>query len=403
MKKNIVLIFSVLCAGTGVAEPETLTLEQALKLARKNSPELRAARLNTQAAERSIGAAGLRTNPELEFEAEGVGGDNDLFSEGEYTLGLVQEFQRGGKRRKDRTVALKSKDAASQAAQEKELELDAKVRVAFIELMVQQETGKVRAEQEQLGRAFVEVAKQRHKAGGGSELDVVQAELALEEIILSQTCCFGDLEAAKEKMASLIGIPGQELVELTAPYYELETLEGLDIGNDYPSLQRLGAEADTARAEAQRARAQDTSNVSLGAGYRYEAAGDINTFVFSASMPLGFNKRGRAEHAAGMLRADALLAERDELRRQLQQELAISMARYNGAKAEVELTKNKLMPKAEQAYDLSRKGYNAGRFSWLELIAAQQNLAGIRIRYIESLRDAHLEYAQISKFIKEGI
>jgi DNA-dependent RNA polymerase auxiliary subunit epsilon len=39
----------------------------------------------------------------------------------------------------------------------------------------------------------------------------------------------------------------------------------------------------------------------------------------------------------------------------------------------------------------------------LELIAAQQNLADIRIRYIESLRDAHLAYAQLSKFIKEGI
>ena len=61
------------------------------------------------------------------------------------------------------------------------------------------------------------------------------------------------------------------------------------------------------------------------------------------------------------------------------------------------------MPKAEQAYELSRDGYAAGRFSWLELIAAQQNLADIRIRYIESLRAAHLAHAQISKFMKEGV
>lgn len=403
MKKTTAILIGALCAATGIADSGTLTLEQALKLARENSPGLRAARLNTQATEKSVGAAGLWINPNVEVEVEGVGGDLDLFSESEYTVGLKQEFQRGGKRSKARAVALKSKDAASLVALEQELELDVRVRTAFIELAGQQETGKVRAEQEQLGRAFVEVAKQRHRAGGGSELDVVQAELALEEIILSQTCCFGDLEAAKVKMASLIGIPAQELVEVTAAYYELATLKDLAIGSDYPSLQRLEAEAEKARAEAEHARAQDTSNISLGAGYRYEAADDINTFLFSASMPLSFNKRGRAEHAAGMLRAEALQAGRDELHRQLQQELATLAALYKGACAEVELTKNKLMPKAEQAYKLSRAGYDAGRFSWLELIAAQQNLADIRIRYIGSLRDAHLAHARLTKFIKEGI
>ncbi|MCF7849959.1 MAG: TolC family protein, partial [Kiritimatiellales bacterium] len=244
MKKTTAILIGALCAATGIADSGTLTLEQALKLARENSPGLRAARLNTQATEKSVGAAGLWINPNVEVEVEGVGGDLDLFSESEYTVGLKQEFQRGGKRSKARAVALKSKDAASLVALEQELELDVRVRTAFIELAGQQETGKVRAEQEQLGRAFVEVAKQRHRAGGGSELDVVQAELALEEIILSQTCCFGDLEAAKVKMASLIGIPAQELVEVTAAYYELATLKDLAIGSDYPSLQRLEAEAE---------------------------------------------------------------------------------------------------------------------------------------------------------------
>ncbi len=82
--------------------------------------------------------------------------------------------------------------------------------------------------------------------------------------------------------------------------------------------------------------------------------------------------------------------------------MAIILALYNGAKIEAEITGSKLMPKAEQAYELSRTGYDVGRFSWLELIAAQQKLSEIRIRYIEALRDAHLARAQISKFMKEG-
>ena len=415
MSRFIVLLCGIsfvasapLCEGVPtsagrIAESGTLTLEQALELARTNSPELRATRMVAQAAEKGIAAAGLWNNPILQIEAEGVGGDLNGFSDGEYAIGLKQRFKRGGKRSHERDIAFQVFNAAGNGISEAELKLAEQVRLAFIGVMTQQETGKVRAEQEQLGRAFVEVAKRRHEAGGGSELDVVQAELALEEIILTQTCCFGDLVAAQETLASLIGIPMKQLGETVSPYYELDPLDALALDDSYPALQRLAAESEKVRAEARQAKAKDASDVLLGAGYKYEAAGDINSFVFSIAMPLSFNKRGRAESAAASLRADAVLAERAEVRRVLQAELSTVLALYNGAMVEVELTKNKLIPKAEQAYALSRDGYNAGRFSWLELIAAQQNLADIRIRYIESLRDAHLARAQIAKFMKEGI
>ncbi|MDH3982512.1 MAG: TolC family protein, partial [Kiritimatiellaceae bacterium] len=76
---------------------------------------------------------------------------------------------------------------------------------------------------------------------------------------------------------------------------------------------------------------------------------------------------------------------------------------YSGAKLESEMMRDRLMPVAEKAYELSKAGYDAGRFSWVELITAQQHLADIRIRHIEALRDAHIARAEISKFMKEGI
>jgi len=233
MNKYIVLLCSVAVAVGGVSNPAlhvaaiqdhgTLSLEQALELARTTSPELRAAWMHAQAAEKGIGAAGLWKNPKLKFEGEGLGWDNDLFSEGEYTLGLAQEFQLGGKRKKDRAVALKSVGVANQAALEKELMLADAVRLAFLDVVFLQESGKVQVEQEELGRAFVEVAKRRYKAGGGSELEVVQAELELGKILFSQTCCLGELVAAREMLASLIGLSIQDLPNPTAPYYELES------------------------------------------------------------------------------------------------------------------------------------------------------------------------------------
>ena len=395
----------VLCgmAVAGFADPgATLTIEQALALAKRNSPELRATRLNTQAAEKAVGAAGRWKNPNLRIEAEGVGGDLDGFNDTEYTLELMQTFERGGKRRHDRAVAQESIGIAFQAEAEKELALLADVRLAFIEVVSQQEIGRVREEQEELGRAFVKVARARFESGGASEMELVQAELQLEEIILSQTCCFGDLEAARTRLASLIGIPEKEMGELTGDYYTLDMVEAAAIAEAHPTLKRMDAHIAVTRARAQQAKAKDAADITLGAGYKYEAAGDINTFLLGARMPLNFVRPGRVEEAATLLRVDALGAEREEVHRQLQRELSVITALYKGAKMEAEMTHDKLIPKAEQAYELSKAGYAAGRYSWIELIASQQHLAEIRVREIAALKDAHLARAELYRFMKEG-
>lgn len=401
MNKIILLLCSIALAGW--AEPGKITLDQALGLARQNSPELRAARLQTQAAEKAVTAAGRWENPYLRFEAEGIGGDLDGFNDGEYTVELMQTFERGGKRKYARNVAQESIGIAFQGEAEKELALLADVRLAFIEVMAQQETGRVREEQEELGRAFVKVAQSRHEAGGASEMELVQAELQLEEIILSQTCCFGDLEAARTRLSSLIGLTEKEMGELDGDYYTLDAVEVSAIAESHPSLKRMDARIAATRAQAQQAKAKDATDITLGAGYKYEAAGDINTFVLGAKMPLNFVRAGRAEEAATLLRADALGAEREEVRRRLQQDLSVIAALYKGAKMEAEMTRDKLIPKAVQAYELSQTGYAAGRYSWIELIASQQHLAEIRVREIEALMDAHLARAEIYRFMKEGI
>ncbi len=388
-------------AAEAVALPVGLRLEKVLELAHACSAELRTARGYSQAAKKGHDAAGLWKNPKIKFEAEGVGGDNDLYDAGEYTVALVQEVQMGGKRKKEREVARKSVDIASQELFEIERELDYVVRKAFLELVVLQETSKVQAEIEELGRAFVLVAKRRLKMGAGSELEFVQAELDLEKILFSQACCLGELVASQKNLASLIGI--SYLPQVVASYYELNPLADFILDDSHPTLRRLNAEAEKSRAEAVLAKAEDVSNISLGAGYKYAAADDVNTFAISLSMPLGLNKRGHAEHAVGVLRAEAIQAGRDAENRRLQAELAAAMELYTGSKTQVEMVRDNLIPKAEKAYELSRIGYESGRFSWLELIAAQQRLADIRITYIETLNEAHLEWITILKLTTKEI
>lgn len=401
MTRIILLLCSIALAG--ISDTGTLTLEQAEVLALRYSPELRAARMHVRAAEKAVAAAGLWNSPQFEFEAEGVGGDRDGFSEAEYTVALSQKFQRGDKRGSRKEIALNKSVEAREVESGIKRALITEVRRAFIEVLAQQEAARVQAEQEELGRAFIEVARRRLEAGGGSELELTQAELALEEIILSQACCFGELQAAKETLASLIGVSQVELKKAEGSLYELDDFDGATLDESFPELQRLNAQIETLRSKAALAAAQDAADIKLVAGYQHEQISDESSFVLGFSLPLNVARQGRADQTALLLKAAALEADRTELRRRLNSMLAVETALYNGAAKEVELTKQRLMPLAEKAYTLSREGYEAGRFSWYELIAAQQRLADIRIRYIDALKEAHLAAVRLSNLMSGGM
>jgi len=389
----------LLTAAIGLSlSSQALTLDEALKIARTNSPGLRAARADEQAAQHGTLAAGLWDNPELEFEGEGLGGDNNGFRDGEYAVSLTQAIPLGGKSKKERAVAQQALQMTSQMITEAEFVLEAEVRSAFAEALAQQEISKVRAEQEKLGRGFVAAAKQRNDAGAASLLAVVQANLALEDILMEQKCCFGDLDGAKKILASLLGVRLEEVGAPVGDLYQLEKTVPLTVDEAHPVLQRLRAEEAMTRAEAELAKSRSAGNLSLGAGVKYEAADDAQSFVVSASIPLSIRKRGRVERAAALLRAEAVNAHREKARRDLQQQLDQLALEYQRAGAEANQYKTRMLPLAEQAYALSRKGYDAGRYSWMELLEAQQNLAEIRIRTIEALLTAQKASAELTQF-----
>ncbi|MBM4152352.1 MAG: TolC family protein, partial [Kiritimatiellaceae bacterium] len=380
MKQLFTLLFSLALAH-GVAA-EILTLDRALELARENSFQLKANQKQIDAHEQTILATGLWESPELEFESEEVGGDYNGLDDTEYTVGLKQKIPLGGKTQKERAIAQATLNESNHSLRQNALELNETVQRLFIEVMSEQEIGKIHSEQEQLGRALVEVAQRRFEAGTGSELDIVQAQLELVRIRQAQSCCLGDLKAVQIKLASMLNVSTSHVAEVNMPFYELQPVDSFTLDRNFPILRQYEAQEEKLLAEARRAASGDVPDVTVGAGVRYEAESDMNSFVFSASIPLTWSRPGRSQSVAALLEAEAVWMERAEAQRKLESEILALKALYQGTETQVLMSKNDLIPAAEKAYELSRKGYEAGRFSWIELIAAQQNLAEIKIAYL---------------------
>jgi cobalt-zinc-cadmium efflux system outer membrane protein len=391
MKKN-----NLLTAVLGLSlSTQALTLDEALRSAAEKSPEMAAARAEAQAAGADIRAASAWSNPELEFEAEGIGGDNSGTDSAEYSLLLSQEFTTSGKIRKGRAVAAHAADAARAAVIGTERDFELTVRQAFADAQAEQEILTVREQQLSLAEEFLSASQKRRETGAASELEVLRAEMMLESAQIEKLAAGKALSASRQKLARLTGLSSKIQGDFFQP---LKMPADLTLRATHPALQRFRALENRADAEIALARSAGIPDVTFGAGARYEEDRNAQSYLFSASIPLPLFNRGRAEALAAGLRAEAVRFENEAARRELETELSEAVAEFETAVAEVSRCRDALLPKAERAVDLSREGYASGRYGWLERIEVQQMLAETRIRTIEAQRTALRAHAQLLKF-----
>jgi outer membrane protein TolC len=166
----------------------------------------------------------------------------------------------------------------------------------------------------------------------------------------------------------------------------------------HPTLRRFEAEADSLRAQAEAARAGDAANVKVRAAYKHDRLESADSFTLGVGVPLTIHRKGRAEAAAAMLRAEAVMAGRAEADRRLREELAVLSATLDGAVLETKQIQDRLIPPAKKALDTVRAGLESGLYSQRDLTDTQAALAELRIRQVESLQAVHQLRAELERF-----
>ncbi|MBI9020421.1 MAG: TolC family protein [Verrucomicrobia bacterium] len=380
---------------------QALTLDEALSAAAENSPELRAARAEARAASAEIRSAAVWANPELGFEAEGLGGDYNGADSAEYTLSLSQEFPTSGKNRKARAVATAAADAARWSGAEAGLDFQTAVRLAFIDAHAAEEILTVREQQLVLAEEFAGAAGRRHQAGAASELEVLRAGMMMETVRGERLAAEKAIETARQKLARLTGLP--TLGKLDGDFFQgLEKQIVAQLHASHPTLQYFQTLEKQAHAEVALAKRSAIPDVTFGAGARYEENGDVQSYLLFASIPLPLWNRGRADVLAAGFRVERAVGERQLAARDLEGERAEMQMEFELAVDGVARYRTVLLPQTERAVELVQEGYAAGRYGWLEQVEVQQMLAETRMGAIEAQRAALRAQAQLLKFYTEN-
>lgn len=385
------------------AAAQELTLKDAVSRALAGHPALRAQGAAITAAERQADLDALAPPLAIGGELENIAGSGPLTgtSGAEATLRLSRVIELGGKRQA--RIALGQAEVSRQrhAAELARIEVAAETARRFVDVLADQSRLVVTREAVTRAEQTRTHVARWVEAGRSPDSDRHLAEIALGRTRLGQEDAEHELLTARMALASLWGErePG-----FTAASGDFEALPAVDAFEtlaarlpDSADQQSFGRDIASLEARRHAAVASARPDVSLSLGVRRLEAVDAQALVFGVSVPLGNAPRS----ALGSARVDAELAAVDARREaaahEAYQRLFALHQELQHARHVFEAHRDQLIPKAEQALAVNRRGYELGRFSFLVLIQSQQQLAELRTAQIEAAARYHALFVDIER------
>ena len=377
----------LLLAGPGFAAgSSTLTLDQALQSAFADNPELAAAQWEIGIAEGDRQQAGLIPNPEVSWEAEDTRRDSRTT-----TVMLSQPIELGGKRGARIDVASRAQDAAGIELERRRNTLRADVIQAFSGVQTAQHRLQLSHQSLQIAEQGVRVARGRIEAGKSSPIEATRAQVQLSEVRLELSRAERDKANAYQQLLQVMGTPIPASVEVQAarqntlivpPSRLLERL------NDTAELRLAKLQIDQREASLGLEKAQRIPDLTVSVGSQYDETERERVNVVGLSMPIPLFDRNQGNVLAAARRADQARDLRNATELRLRTETQTALEHWQTANGEVKAFNQSILPAAQSAVDSATRGFEMGKFTFLEVLDAQRTLISARTQYIQAVAEA---------------
>jgi cobalt-zinc-cadmium efflux system outer membrane protein len=384
--------------SVGSAAPTPLTLASAIQMAFQHNPGLRAAARDLDIAAGQRMQAGARPNPELSYLSEGVRKDNRTT-----TIQVSQTVELGGKRGARLASARLEHDVATADLASFRGELRADVITAFFDVLTAQERMSLAQASQQLSQQVTGAASRRVIAGKISPVEETRARVAEASTKIELSQASNDLALARRRLAATWGS--------TSPSFDLVEIPDRPIGV-HPTTTELLAhlpaapriirarrevERQKALADVERSRRSPDLTVSLGSK-RDEQLGQRQTIV-GLSLPIPLFDRNQGNLLSALRRTDKARDELLAVENSLSVELAQASLRLNAATSELTILRSEILPGAQSAYEAGAKGFELGKFSFLDVLDAQRTLFQAKTQYVRALAESHRAAADIERIV----
>ncbi len=376
----------------GLESLDVLSVEDAVRIAIGNSPRLRAAGYQIDAASGRVLQAGLYPNPSLNFEGEALGSDDGEWGETAYVI--EQEIVLGGKLDRARDVAESDRSAARARFIAEEFAIASSVTRAYFAGVSAQQRLVMREELAGLALQLLDAATARVEAGSATKPDQLRAEVVYEQAMIELDAARLDANATMRALGLVIGSDGSIKLDLVSSADRLPILASLESlqsaaikANSRVSLARIAIER--ARRSHQLAKSQSMPNLVASIGPRYSDIDHESTVDVGLGIEIPIFDRNQGEIRATLAERLSASADLKNVQVELLAEVSHAWSAYQSAHSASIRYQNQLLPKAELTLDLTRQAYKSGKADYLRLLDAQQVVIESRIAYINTLEHLH--------------
>lgn len=385
-------------------EPAELTLRDALALALQRNPELAAFGKERFATEAAILQAGVLPNPVLGVAADNLGNTRKAEAGDRTTsIQIGQLIELGGKREARVRAAEAGRDLAAWDYEAKRIEIVSAVAQRFVDVLAAQQRQKLAEEALVMATQVADGVSKRVQAGKVSPVEETKAQLARAsaEVELGQ--------ARREALAtrSSLGVLWASLtprfekaigdLERTVPLPAYEQLA--DRVRSSPELARWSSEIARRQAGVDAEKAKTVPDVTVTAGVaRFNQFND-HAYMIGISIPLPLFDRNRGGVLEASRRLDKATDELRAVEGRVLTELTQAYQRLAAIEQEIQTLRTVLLPGSQSAFDAATKGYQLGKFGFLDVLDAQRTLFQTRTQHLRALADYQRGVSVIERLI----
>jgi cobalt-zinc-cadmium efflux system outer membrane protein len=382
----IVVVLALPIGAMGQPPVTRLTRDEAVVLALRENPSLRAKAFEVRATQANEVTAALRPNPTASYSAEQLGGRT---TDAQYTVTVGQTVETGGKRGKRIASARAGTRVAGYELDDVRRQVIAQVKKAFTDVLVAQATLVLAQDNLKTLDEIERVQRFRAERGDISELELLRIQI--QRFTFERDAADARLAMAAAKIA-LRQAAGPLVIAA-----DVEVVGDLDFRELRPVREELYRAAlanrpDLRAAEAARARARADNELARANAWwdvtpevQYRRIAEDNMIGVGISIPLRIFDRNQGEIArtrAEIDRADAL---RESARAQVEADVDIALSALTIQRDRVSLLRDTYLPKAQQARDTVDFAYRRGGVSLLDFLDAQRTYRETAVEHLRAL------------------
>ncbi len=403
----VAALLAHLWAPLWAAEP--LSLAEAQRLAAERSQQLVAQGAAKAAARELAVSAGQLPDPVLKLGINNLpvnGSDRFSLTRDFMTMrsvGAMQEFTRSGKRQA-RTARFEREAEVADAARLLALaNLQRDTAVAWLDRFYQERMREILVTQRDEARLQIDAADAAYRGGRGSQADLFAARSTVAQIEDRIVQTERQIETAKTQLARWVGTAATQALG-TPPALDTVRLRAEDLEAQlahHPQIEVMLKQEAMARAEAEVARTNKQSDLSVELMYSQRGPAFSNMMSLNLSIPLQWDQRNRQDRelAAKLYAVEQLRAEREEATRVHVAEAAAMLQEWRSNRERLVRYDASLVPLATESTRAAIAAYRGGVAPLISVLEARRVEIDVRMERLRLEMEAARLWAQINYLI----